>query len=290
MNAFCVVCDNFVLPSCVAYRGLVAFTVTARAKGGHIGGEGQRSWILFAQHSMRTVAFLAVRSIGIILAVQLSMRAAYVLFANFLMARRAVHSVGDGLARPYARGVYFRVALATGNFGVTRMVHLSKADEHGLPVSPAAQLLICVAVHAIRIGHSLGVENIPDFVRLMAIDAGGQDVCLFFPQFAANNFAVHGFDLRVAFGAGGGNIPAIDRRSGVGMRQDQVRSVAGRAIWSYCQSLLQQSLSMDTLGVVLQNIVLVNGAVALNRSSLAMALTANDGDFQRCHRRPWILY
>src|SRR5208283_4728798 len=122
------------------------------------------------------------------------------------------------------------MALAAGNFVVARMAHLANADVHGLPVARPTQFLICVATHAIRIGHALLIEDVPDLMRLMTVGAGRQNAGLFFPELTTNNLAVDGLDLRVAFGAGSGNIPAIDRGSGVGVRQYQVGGVARGAV------------------------------------------------------------
>ena len=68
------------------------------------------------------------------------------------------------------------------------------------------------------------------------------------------------------------------------MGQNQVRCVASGAIRGDRQTLLQQRLSMDALGVVLQNIILGNGSVALNGRAFTMALAANERHFQRRHR------
>src|SRR5208282_96494 len=234
---------------------------------------------------MRTMAFLAGRSIRIVLAVQLSVDAGHVLLANFIVARAAVDSMGDGFARPYVGGVYFRVALAAGNFVVAGMADLAHADVHGFPVARPTQFLVCVATHAIRVGHALLIEDVPDLMRLMAIGTGGQNVGLLFPELATNDLAVNGLDLRVAPGAGGGDVLAIDRGCWIGMGQYQVRGVAGGAIRSHRQALLQQGLSVDALGVVLQNIVLANLAITGDGCSFAMALAANVGNFERRYGR-----
>src|SRR5208283_1019469 len=284
MNALRVVRDDFVLPPAVAQRSPLALPVTPRAKSWNIGRKSRRLWVLSAKYTMRTMAFLAVGGIRIILADKLSVGAAHVLPANFIVARSAVHFAGNRLARPHAGGVYLGVALAAGNLAVPRMAHLAQVDVHGLPVARAAQLFVCVAMQAVRIGHTLRIKNISDLMRLMAIHACGQDICFLFPQLSTNDLPVHRFDQRVAFRAGGGNVPAGDRGSGVGVRQDQMWCVASRAVGGHRESLFQQRLAVDALRVVLQNVVLGNGAVALNWSSFAMALAANKRHFQRRHR------
>ena len=116
------------------------------------------------------------------------------------------------------RCIYLGVALAASNFLtrlqriliVPRMVQFSHIDVHGLPVALAAQLLVRVTTHTVSIGHALRVEDIADLVRLMAIHARRQDVGFLFPQLSTNDFSMHGFDQRMAFRAGGGNIPPGD--------------------------------------------------------------------------------
>ena len=86
-----------------------------------------------------------------------------------------------------------------------------------------------MAAHTIGIGHTLGVENVPDLVRLVAIDAGGQSIGLFFPKLAANGLAVYQFDIGVALGAGGGDIAPV---------MEELGSVCGRiecAVWHEAQ-------------------------------------------------------
>ena len=290
MNALRVVGDDFVLGPGVAHGSPLTLAVTARAKRGNVGGEGRRLRVLFAKDGMGAMAFLADRGIRIVLGNLLSVDADSVLLANLIVASGAVHRVGDGLTSAHAGGVYFRVALAASNFVVARMAHLANADVHGFPVARATQFLVGVATHAVRVGHTQFIEDVPDPMGLMAVRAGGQDVGLFFPKLSTNGLAVDRFDLGVAFRAGGGNVPAIDGGGGVGVRQDQVRGVARGAGRGHRQSLFQQRLAVDALGVVLENIVLANVAIARNSSSFAMALAANEGHFHWRHRRPRVLH
>lgn len=239
---------------------------------------------------MRAMAILADRGIGIVLSDLLSVDAGDILLANFVVASGAVHFVGNGFARSHSRGVYLRMALAAGNLAVAGVGYLVRVDIHGLPVTRAAQLLVGVATHAVCIGHPQLIEDVSDLVRLMAIRTGGQHVGLFFPELATNHLAVYGFDLRVALGAGIGNILTIDRRSGIGMRQDRVRGVASGAGRGHGQPLLQQRLAVNALGVISQDIVLGNLAIAGNGSSFLMALAADEWYFQRRHRRVRIFH
>ena len=102
MNALGVVRDNLVLPARIAHGSLLAFAVAARAEPGDIGRKSRRLRILFAQHAMRAMAFLAGRGIRIILAGKLPVDAGYVELANFVVAGAAVHGSSDGFARTAA--------------------------------------------------------------------------------------------------------------------------------------------------------------------------------------------
>ena len=94
---------------------------------------------------------------------------------------------------------------------------------------PGLEVLIGVAAHAVRVGHAIVVKDVANLVRLVAIDAGREHVRFFLPQFAADRLPVHGFNLRVALGAGRGDVaPEID----------ELGSVWGRmlcAVWQEAQ-------------------------------------------------------
>ena len=118
----------------------------------------------------------------------------------------------------------------------------------------------------------------------MAIRAGGQHVGLFFPELATDCLPVNLFDLRVALRTGSSDILAIDRRRRVGMRQDQVRRMATGAVGRYGESLFQQRLAVNALGVVLEDAVLRNVELELYRGAFAMASSAKEWDPKRGHR------
>jgi hypothetical protein len=80
---------------------------------------------------------------------------------------------------------------------------------------------------------------------------------------------------------------------------DEAGSVCGKiecAVWHVAQvgatakSLLQQRLAVNALGVVSEDIVLGNLAIARNRSSFTMALAADERHFQRRHRGALIFH
>ena len=141
-------------------------------------------------------------------------------------------------------------------------------------------MLIAVAAHAIRVRHTLGVENVADFVRLVTVHAGGQDVRLFLPKLTSDRLAMHLFHLRVALGAGRRDVAPVNRGVRIGMRQDVVRRVARHAVGGHHQALLEQGLAVDAFRIVLQNVVLVDLPVGLHRRTLAVAPAADERHFQ----------
>lgn len=138
-----------------------------------------------------------------------------------------------------------------------------------------------MAPHAIGVRHTLRVENLANLVGLMAIDASRKDVCFLFPKLAANGLAVNLLDLRMAFGAGGSDVAAGDGRGRVGVRKNQVGSVASGAVWSNRETLLQQCFAVNAFRIILENVVLRDGAIALDRRTFAVALSADKRNFQR---------
>jgi hypothetical protein len=83
-----------------------------------------------------------------------------------------------------------------------------------------------MAALAVLIRHPLGIEGTPDLVGLVAVHAGGDEVRLFLPQLAANDFAVHILNQRMALRAGSGDVLFGDRRTGISVRQNEVHRVA----------------------------------------------------------------
>ncbi len=151
-------------------------------------------------------------------------------------------------------------------------------------------MLIAVAAQAIGIGHALRIEDVPYFVRLMAIHAGRQDMRFFLPKLSANRLPVHFLDFRMTLRAGRDDVPPIDRRIRIGMRQNIVRRVARHAIRSHDEPLFHERFAVNALGIIFENIVLIDSPLRLHRRSFPMATSAHERNFQRSHRRPGILH
>ena len=284
MDALGVVLGDLVLAPRVAEGRFLPLAVTTSAQGRHVGGEGPRCRILPAENRVPAVALLAGGRIGIVGGQELPMLAALKLLGDLGVAGAAIDFFGDGLAGTHARRIHFGVALAARHLGVPRTCQLLGMDRERASIG-CLQVRPGMAALAVGVSHALGVEDIADLVRLVAIDARRQHIRFFFPKFAADGLAVHLLDQSVALGAGGGDVLAGDGGVRVGMRQDAVRRVAGGTVGRHDQPFLQQALPVDTLGIVLQDVVLFDGPLRLHRRALAMALAAEERDIERRHRR-----
>ena len=97
------------------------------------------------------------------------------------------------------------------------------------------------------------------------------------------------FDHRVTLCARHGDIATCDGGSRIGMRKNRVWSVAGGTVRSYNETLLKQALTVDALGEVLENMVLMNRVLSSDWRPLFMALTAKEWNLHWKRRRLSIL-
>ena len=208
VDALAVAFDDEVLLAGVAKGGLLSGLVALGAQGRDVAREGRRGGIEFAACSVRAVAILAERRVGTALRGQRAVRALAVLGHHLFVTDGAIHLALDGDAGPDVGRSPAGVALHAGDAGVARAGEFIGAhvQRPGLSVAGALQGGIGVAAQAIAVGHPLAVVDLADLVRLVAIHAGRNQVRLLLPQLAANHLAVHGFDFRVAPGAGFGDV------------------------------------------------------------------------------------
>lgn len=211
------------------------------------------------------------------------MFAALELLADLFVTGRAVDLALNRLARTHSRGIHVGVALAARNLGVPRSSDIDDLDEHR-PSVFGLQLLAAMATHAVSVGHALGIKERSNFMGLVAVGTRREDMCLLFPEFAPDRFAVNYLDLRVTLGASRGDILARNRRLRIRMWQYGVRRVTGCAIRRHDQALLEQRLAMDALGIVLQDVVLWDVAILGDLGTFAMTSAANEGYLQRRNR------
>jgi hypothetical protein len=127
-----------------------------------------------------------------------------------------------------------------------------------LAIHDHRQIWILMTGHAQSVRKALLIENSANVMRLMAIDADGDLVRPFLPQLAMDDFDVDLFDLCVALHTGGSDIVAIDAGLGVFVGQDVVGSVATGADRGDDQSPFEETVTMDRLRIVFQNVVFAN--------------------------------
>jgi len=98
MNALAVVLNDLVLPPRITHSSLLPFTVAARAELRNVDRERRGFRVLPAEHPVRAVTLLARRSIRVVSALKLSVRAAQVHSPDFVVALGAVHRLRYGFA------------------------------------------------------------------------------------------------------------------------------------------------------------------------------------------------
>jgi hypothetical protein len=127
-----------------------------------------------------------------------------------------------------------------------------------------------VADKAIAVRHALVVEDLTYLVWLVTVHTGGKDVHFLFPQLTLDDLAVHILDLGVASGARRRDVLSGDRGTRIRMGQDVVRRVTRRARGRDDEAFLQQPLAVNALGIVLQNVVLVDLTLELDGGTFTM--------------------
>jgi len=74
------------------------------------------------------------------------------------------------------------------------------------PRNPLASRRSCKIGHPPRRSSPLHIKDPPDLVGLVAVHAGGDEVWLFLPELAANDFAVYALNQRMALCARMGDV------------------------------------------------------------------------------------
>jgi hypothetical protein len=116
----------------------------------------------------------------------------------------------------------------------------------------------------------LRIKDSPDLVGLVAVYTDGDQVRALLPQLAADDFAMYGFDLRMAFRTGPGDVLFGNRRPRVGVGQNEVRRMATGTNRSDDQAAAEQALAVDAFGIVFQDLVLRDVVSKLDGSAFVM--------------------
>jgi hypothetical protein len=131
---------------------------------------------------------------------------------------------------------------------------------------------------AVFIGCAGIVEDPSLLVRLVAIHACRDLVRLFLPEAALDDLHVDFFDAGVTLGTRGGHVVVMDAGPRVGVRQNIVGGVTGRADRRDAQAGSEEAVSMDGHGVVLENTLLGNVVGPGDRAPLPVTFSAQERD------------
>lgn len=201
VNALCIAFDDLVFLPCVPYSSFLSLAMTSSAKIGNICGEGCRPRITLSKCAVLAMTLQTAGSVCIILRKQLTVGALLILLSNFCVAGGAIHFLRDCFTGSQARRRDPRVALTARRLRVTRLRKFQRVDIEGSPVALRLDVRLLVTPETVSISHPLIVVHFSNLVRLMAINARWEHVCLFFPEFSLNDLSVYLFNLCVALSA-----------------------------------------------------------------------------------------
>lgn len=223
---------------------------------------------------MGAMAILAKGRVGTALRSQSTVRALAVLggLLFVFVADVAIDLVFDGAAGSRVGRGTAGVALHAGEAGMARAGQFSRIDVQRTGSSGVRppQVGIGMATHAIAVGHPFRVVDLADFVRLMAIDAGRDQVRLLLPQLAADHLAVYVLDVRVALGTRLGDVRLGDGGPGIGVGKHVVSGMTTAAYRGNGQALLEEADAVNAVLVILGDVGLWDGARLADFAVLAV--------------------
>ena len=134
MDAFCVVLDDFVLCTGITRCRLLPFTMTPCTQSRDVCGKCRRVRAQFSKNAVRPVALLAGRTVWIVLAYKLSVRAELKLLCDLRVAGGTFHFLGDRLTRSKMRYTDFGMALTARHLLVSRVSELLVLHRQRTPI------------------------------------------------------------------------------------------------------------------------------------------------------------
>ena len=111
---------------------------------------------------------------------------------------------------------------------------------------------------------------------------------LFFPELAFDDLQMDLFDLSVTLHAGRGDVVAIDAGSRVFVRQNVMGGMAARANGGDNETSLEETITVDGLGVIFQNMAFVDGTELRDLRPFFVARAAKGGDVHHIGPAPLI--
>ena len=174
--------------------------------------EDWRSEIVLLLCPVRVVAIRTVGRIGIPLGVIDAMLTVVVQLDLFCVTHRAVNFATCSAHR-FSVLVHVCVALDTSiaSVGGIYQFVLVNIQRDYLTVCFLLEIGVRMAGHAERIRETLFIEDTPNLVRLVAIDATGYLMRFLLPEFTPNNLQMDLLDLGMTLHAGACDVVPVDR-------------------------------------------------------------------------------
>jgi hypothetical protein len=236
--------------------GMVKFSVAVAAQLGDLGPVGLGAFIPRRENLVRSMTVRTVGGIGILFKISEPMAALKIIFRGLGMTVGAVGPPGR-LTRALKLGGDVGVTFDAGDTAVDGILDFLLLDgERDLfPLNDLVDVRLFMALQALSICGAQDQILSPKRVRPVTVVAGGNGSGFLFPELTPDNLDMHLLDAGVAGGTGGGDVARGDGGAGVRVRQDHVVAVTVVAGGSNDQAAPEQSLAVDALGIIAQDIV-----------------------------------
>ena len=135
--------------------------------------------------------------------------------------------------------------------------------------------MVFMADHALLIAHSLVIEYLPHFMRLMAFNTNRNLVWFGFPKFTLNHSLMNFLNQTMTLAAGVCHIIPMDGRFRICVVADIVARVTTGANRRGDEAFFIQTASVNGLRIMRQNTVLDGSGSLVNGSSFTVATAAS---------------
>jgi hypothetical protein len=219
----------------------------------------------------------AIRRIGILLDIGYAMAALEIILCHLGMTVGTVHLPGS-FTRAMPLGIDVCVAFNARNISVFGILYFLFMDGHRylIPVNSFVHIILFVTFQTFAIRGPEDQAGSTYRMRPMTVCASRDCAWFCFPKFSSYYFCVDLFDPGMTLGTGRSDIAG--RNSGICIRmgKDQMVSVAIITRGGDDQTLLKQAFSMDTLGIVAQDVPFGDVIHPRHRGSFPVTFSAQD--------------
>jgi len=264
---------------CFYGRLMIQFSVTIAAEFGNFRPVCFVSLVEMRKNFVFPVAVGAVGRVGVLLKVGLSMAAFEIIVGDLGVAVGAVCSACC-LAGTVSLRVDVGMAFHAGNIAMHRILNILLVDRHGdlLFLDGFEHIVFLMTDKAFPVSCAKHQGFSLKLVWMVTVGAGRYGTGFSFPELSLDDFEMDFFNPGMAFGACCGDVQRRDGRSGIRVGENEMIAVAVVTGSRDDQPALEQSLSMDTLGIIGQNVVLWNVVNAGYGGSLPVTFAAEDRD------------